>query len=123
MSKILLVGDDWASLERLGAVMEGFGYSIEIILESVDVERAIEADSNISMVVLQENMPVLNGYEVADLLRGNPDVSPSLPIVLFVHEYPPYRKLEGAGISEVLHVDAELHDMQECIIRHMEQYA
>ncbi len=123
MSTILLAGDDWVGLERLGAVMEGYGYGVDMILESVDVEAAVVADSNVRMVVLQEEMPVLNGYEVAEQLRGNPDIPADLPIVLFVRQAPPYQKLEGAGISEVLRVDAELHDMRECIVRHMEQYA
>jgi CheY-like chemotaxis protein len=79
MKRILIVDDKATSRELLRTVLEKYGYTI---IEASDGGEAIEKTraENPDLILLDLQMPVLNGYEVLDELREDPLYS-ALPII------------------------------------------
>jgi len=100
--RILLVEDDDAVAETLNAVLEDDGYEIRRAkdgLQAIGVITEVPFD----LVILDLEMPVMNGYEVCRTLRSDKRWA-TLPIlVLSVHTHP-QDILAGfeAGVSDYM---------------------
>jgi two-component system, OmpR family, alkaline phosphatase synthesis response regulator PhoP len=76
MPTVLLVDDDAAIRDVLGAYLEHAGYGV---LEAADGVRALEQAGKADVVVLDIMLPEIDGYEVAKVLKRD---YPELPILM-----------------------------------------
>lgn len=78
--KVLIVDDDPSNVEVMIRMMRGFGYATATV---ADGEAALEAvgRERPDVVLLDVNMPVLNGFEVCRRLKGDP-ATRLIPVVL-----------------------------------------
>jgi len=79
MKKVLVVDDNPVSRELIREVLEG---PHQLILEAEDGEEALEKvfQEEPDVVLLDIQLPVLDGYEVLRRIRGNPRFS-RLPVI------------------------------------------
>jgi DNA-binding response OmpR family regulator len=67
-ARIVVVDDDPAVLRAVTAVLEAAGYRVEGARDQHEALRAVLADPP-ALVVLDVNMPGLDGWELCDILR------------------------------------------------------
>ena len=67
-ARIVVVDDDPDVLSAVAAVLEAAGYRVEGACDQHEALRAMLADPP-ALVVLDVNMPGLDGWEVCDILR------------------------------------------------------
>jgi DNA-binding response OmpR family regulator len=67
-ARIVVVDDDPAVLRAVAAVLEADGYQVEGARDQGQALRALLADPP-ALVVLDVNMPGLDGWELCDILR------------------------------------------------------
>ena len=74
----LVIDDDDAGREMLSAMLESLGY---IVKNAPDGRAGLDRlDGHIDVVLLDVNMPGMNGFEVASVIRGGPHKN--VPIIL-----------------------------------------
>ena len=77
--KVLVVDDDAEFRFLHSALLEGFGYDVEIASDGVEALALISRGTD--LVVLDAQMPKMDGFEVARLIRQDQAVS-DVPIVM-----------------------------------------
>jgi CheY-like chemotaxis protein len=70
MKRILVAEDRAASRELITTVLESIGYDV---IEAVDGEEALHkaAESPVDLIILDLQMPKLDGFQVISMLRAN----------------------------------------------------
>jgi two-component system chemotaxis response regulator CheY len=85
MKKVLIVDDSETIRQQLGRALSAVGMAVVEATDGVDgLERAFECD-DLSVIVLDINMPRLNGLDVLDRLRENPKTAP-IPVLILTTE-------------------------------------
>lgn len=113
MAKILIAGEDLAAQDQMELAIAAEGY------ETVTATNGLEAhelalSEQPDLVLLEEKMPVFNGFETSLALREDPEISPELPIVLITDEDVDPRKVERYKLTELFpktHGSVHLTDM------------
>ncbi len=83
MSTILIVDDDDDVTALLDSVLTISGYRVEIAVNGIEaVERVKEVRPD--LLILDLNIPFLNGYEVLNIIKANPKTK-SLPVLIMSH--------------------------------------
>ena len=77
--RVLVVDDDAEFRFLHSTLLETFGY--EVAVASDGLEALALVDGRIDLIVLDADMPNMNGFEVARLVRGDPLVA-DIPIVM-----------------------------------------
>jgi DNA-binding response OmpR family regulator len=67
-ARIVVVDDDPAVVRAVAAVLEADGYAVEGVGDQAEALRAVLQDPP-ALVVLDVNMPGLDGWELCDILR------------------------------------------------------
>lgn len=81
MGRILVAEDNPANLELMREILDIQGH--EIIEAHDGSEALLQAEmANPDLILLDVNMPVLNGFEVLERLRANPQLAPIKVIAL-----------------------------------------
>jgi CheY-like chemotaxis protein len=81
MKKILIVDDDLESLKLIGLMLQRRGY--EIVAAHTGNQALAKAETdNPDLVILDVMMPDLDGFQVCERLRSNPDTA-DLPVLMF----------------------------------------
>lgn len=85
MSTILVVDDsDTIRLEVKRALTSG-GFSLLEARDGLEGLAVVTANPDLSLVVLDVNMPVMNGLEMLERMAANPDTK-GIPVVLLTTE-------------------------------------
>jgi len=120
-AKILIVDDDLQVIEMVGMVLHKQGYetvgaqSGAVALEKVASERP-------SLVLLDINMPAMDGYEVCRRLRSTPGTT-EMPVIMFTACDALDDKLAGFGagaddfITKPVHPIELTHRVQAVLLR------
>ena len=122
MAKILLAGEDLAILDTMQAAIEGEGHEVLTAATGLDAYETTLSDEP-DLVFLEMAMPVFNGFETCEMIRQDPDVPATLPIILLTNEDQDVRKLVNVGVSEQfskVHLTVELRDL---LVKHLEDKA
>lgn len=86
MSKIVMVIDDFPMVRKLVEVsLQREGFAVVSFSDGIEAIRAIAAqklDHLPDLVLLDINLPKLNGYEVARYLRSKPEWSQTVIVIL-----------------------------------------
>ena len=80
MTRILIVEDDLHLRVVLRMVLERAGYEVAEAKNGLDGLESIEKEMP-ELVIADMTMPVMNGVELVDRIRSNPETA-SIPIVL-----------------------------------------
>jgi two-component system chemotaxis response regulator CheY len=97
---VLVVDDDLYLTEIITDVLEAEGHTARKAsngLEAIDLIKERKPE----LILLDLMMPVMNGWELADRLRSNPDWA-DIPVVVITANYQPDRKQQIAGAKAVI---------------------
>jgi CheY-like chemotaxis protein len=97
---VLVVDDDLYLTEIISDVLEAEGHTARKAsngLEALDLIKERKPE----IILLDLMMPVMNGWELADHLRSNPDWA-DIPVVVITANYHPDRKQQVAGARAVI---------------------
>lgn len=100
--KILVVDDDVDSLTLIGKMLQRHGYDVATAPSGVQALQKVSGDRP-DLIILDLMMPDMDGYEVCNRLRGNPDTK-SIPIIMFTAKSLVDDKVKGfeAGADDYL---------------------
>lgn len=76
--KLLCVDDDAATRELYRTLLGGYGYDVVAAENGADALQVFNS-CRIDAIVLDHEMPVMNGSEVAAVIKG---INPNVPIVM-----------------------------------------
>ncbi len=82
MKRILVAEDDPASRELMHELLTAEGYQVEMAVDGRDALERLRIGAPPNLVLLDIQMPELNGYEVVRRLRTMPGLE-TLPVVAF----------------------------------------
>ena len=89
MAKTILVVDDSGTVrQQVSMALKQAGFAIVEAADGQEALAAIDSNRAIDMVVCDVNMPVLNGLEMVEQVKRNPD-NKSLPILMLTTEGQP----------------------------------
>jgi two-component system chemotaxis response regulator CheY len=89
MAKTILVVDDSGTVrQQVSMALKQAGFLIVEAADGQEALAAIESNRAIDMVVCDVNMPNLNGLEMVERVKSNPDHK-SLPILMLTTEGQP----------------------------------
>jgi putative two-component system response regulator len=77
--RVLVVDDDAEFRFLHSTLLETFGYQVTVASDGLQALAFV--DSSVDLIVLDADMPNMNGFEVARLVRGDPLVA-DIPIVM-----------------------------------------
>ncbi len=87
-SKVLVVDDSMMVRQQVGATLARAGFSIVEAQDGLDALTKLEVVSEVSLIVLDVNMPNMNGVELLERLRTDARHA-SIPVVMLTTEGQP----------------------------------
>jgi two-component system chemotaxis response regulator CheY len=99
MPKTILVVDDSGTVrQQVSMALKQAGFAIVEAADGQEALAAIESNRAIDMVVCDVNMPILNGLEMVEKVKQNPEHK-ALPILMLTTEGQPsmIRRAKEAG--------------------------
>lgn len=84
----MIVDDSLVVRQQLKSVLRGAGFATLEAVDGVDALKQIETEENLNLIVLDLNMPNMNGLEFLEALRKIP-AHKSLPVVMLTTEAHP----------------------------------
>ncbi len=112
---VLLVEDDFKQAQLIKAQLEKYNLQVVYAKNGVDAIQQIMHNNSLSMILMDINMPVLNGLETAREIRKNNIHIPIVAITGFSTEYTQHdaiqlgfndyfvKPLTTTGISRIIH--------------------
>lgn len=97
---VLVVDDDLYLGEIISDVLEAEGHHTRRAGNGLEALEQIRAEMP-QLILLDLMMPVMNGWELADTLRANPEWS-NIPIVIITANYHADRKQQVLGAKAVI---------------------
>jgi len=106
--RILVVEDHESLLSAIQDILEAEGYTV---YTAIDGEKALEIiqDKLPDVIVLDMNMPVMNGYEVIGRMKTNPLLA-QIPVVILSGFPVDSRKLDEMGTKRIPVMSKPLDD-------------
>lgn len=95
--KILIVDDEQQNVKLLSSLVSAIGYDIEIAYngkEAIEKSKAVKPD----LILLDIMMPEMDGYEVCDLIKTDPDTS-NTPVIMITALTDRDSKLKGLNVG------------------------
>lgn len=98
MATILIATMDSGVYDILSAEVEGEGHDV---LWATDGKDAIDltVERRPVTVFLEPELPIFSGFEVAEILRGDPDVPRDLPLLVLCDEPIEPHRFERSGFT------------------------
>lgn len=99
--RILIVDDDWTNREMLRAYLKRAGYQVE---EANSGEQALAqvAKRAPALIMLDVQMPLMDGYETCRRLKQDPATSEIPVLMITAHEDGDSDRARAAGASDVV---------------------
>lgn len=116
MAIIVVAGRDAAVIEFVSAMIEGLGHKAVLVESAPDVVNEV-IEHQAAAAVLDEVMETYDGYEVAAMLRAEPEVDDAFPILLLVTLGVDRRKLDRAGVTECFIKDRESGEFADLLMK------
>jgi len=116
MAIIVVAGQDAASNRLVSATIEGLGHKAVIVESAMDVVDEV-LEHAAAAAVLDEVMETFDGYEVAAMLRAEPEVADAFPILILAAQEVDSRKLDTAGVTECFVKDRESGEFADLLVK------
>lgn len=81
MGVVLLASADSAMVRLFSASIEAHGHRVHVCTDGLDATRDAQTLQP-DLVLLDASLPVFDGYAACEVLRNDPEVSPTLPIFI-----------------------------------------
>ena len=81
MTRVLLAEDDTSISEPLSRALRREGYQVEVAENGARALERMRAADSLGLVLLDLMMPVMSGWEVLDILRGDERLN-AIPVVV-----------------------------------------
>ncbi|TCC90214.1 hybrid sensor histidine kinase/response regulator [Pedobacter frigiditerrae] len=99
--KILIVDDNENNLLSIEVALEGGGYSFSRALSGREALRVLLHDQDFSLILLDVKMPIMDGYETAELIYER-DSLKDIPIIFITaHDYEEAAMFKGYSAGAV----------------------
>ncbi|NIA13258.1 MAG: response regulator [Nitrospiraceae bacterium] len=118
MAIIVIAGEDGAALGILETELEALEHDVVWATNGQDAYEAVLAGPA-AMAFLDISMPVFNGLETCSMLRGDPDVPDTMPIILLTSPDSEARAAERAGATGELRKAHEAWELQELLSQYL----
>ena len=116
MATVLIVGEDIGHVDFMETMVEGLGYEVVTVYESIDALDVVLGQP-FSLVMLDEKMSGLTGYELCSVLRGDPEIDNDLPILMFDKGFLDDDKVKSSGVTETILPELDPGIMTEILVR------
>ena len=116
MGIIVVAGQDAASIHLVSATIEGLGHKAVLVESAADVVNEV-IEHQAAAAVLDEVMETFDGYEIAAMLRAEPEVADAFPILLLVTLDVDRRKLDQAGVTECFIKNRQSGEFADLLIK------
>ncbi len=116
MATILVATIDSQAFDSLSSEIMGEGHEV---LWAGDGQEACDLAPDAELVFLDASLPIFDGYEVAALLRGDPEVPRDLPILLFSDDAAEPHQFERAGFTGQFRKSHSYCDVRELLSTHL----
>lgn len=113
MACIVVASEDMASIEMLMAVLSTEGHEVVEAINGQDAYEEVLARET-SLVFVSARLSVFNGYETCAMIREDPDIPETLPVIFIEPPEVERHQFERVGATDVLgehYVTTELTDM------------
>lgn len=71
------------------------------------------------LVFLEKSMPVFDGFETCEMIRNDPGIAPELPLILVTGDKVDAKRVERAGISEVVAESELTLRIRDLLVEHL----
>ena len=116
MAIIVVAGQDAASIRLVSATIEGLGHKAVVVDSAMNVvDEVLEHEA--AAAVLDEVMETFDGYEVAAMLRTEPEVADAFPILILAAQEVDIRKLDNAGVTECFVKDRQSAEFADLLLK------
>lgn len=116
MASIVVAGQDAACIDLVSAIIEGLGHKIVFVESAADVVGEV-IERGAAMAVLDERMETFDGFEVAAMLRADPEIVDTFPILLLVALEVDSRKLDQAGVTETFVKNRDSVEFEDLLLK------
>lgn len=116
MATILVATIDSQAFDSLSSEIMGEGHEV---LWAGDGKEACDLATGAELVFLDGSLPIFDGYEVASLLRGDPDIPRDLPILLLADEAAEPHQFERSGFTGQFRKSHSYCDVRELLSSHL----
>jgi len=111
---VLLVEDDFKQAQLIKVLLEKYNLQVVYAKNGADAIQLIRQNNSLSMILMDINMPVLNGLETTREIRKNNIYIPIIAITGFSNEYTQHdviqlgfndyfvKPLTSSGISKII---------------------
>ncbi len=119
--KILIVEDNSTNAILLERILGNLKFETKIA-ENGQAGFEIALDYQPDLVLMDINMPILNGYESSKLIRSSNKLSNKVPIfaVTAEHEDEVKNKLREAGMNEYIPKPINISDLEEYLLKYLQ---
>ncbi len=118
MAKILLATSDTGLYDILAAEITGEGYALLWAVDGQDAYEQCLAEQP-DLMLLDVNTTVFNGFEVCEMLRGDPDVPERLPVLLLTDDEVNPRTLEKLAASACFPKNHLAQELTDALVKHL----
>lgn len=118
MATILISTEDLHVAEQLKTTVDGLGHTALHVLTTENVSEDVVLN-RVDLVLATLNTVPFDGFAVSMMLRGDPDVPDGLPIVLVTETAVDPRRVEKAGLSDVIEGELDTAYLNEVLVRHL----
>lgn len=87
-SKVLIVDDSMMVRQQVGSTLTKAGFTIVEAQDGLDALSKLEVNPDVTLIVLDVNMPNMNGVEFLEKLRAD-GKHPGVPVVMLTTEGQP----------------------------------
>lgn len=112
MATILVATIDSQAFDSLSSEILGEGHEV---LWAGDGKEACDLAPGAELIFLDASLPIFDGYEVATLLRGDPDLPRDLPILLLSDDAAEPHQFERAGFTGQFRKSHSYCDVRELL--------
>lgn len=111
--KIIAADDDEMSLEMLGTILVSQGVDCTQVINGREAMEALESNPEVDILLLDLQMPVMDGFEVIAQCKGNPYLS-DIPIIVLAADHNEKLKALKLGADDFI---AKPYDLEELELR------
>lgn len=116
MAIIVIASLDGEAVTTLSNELEAEGHKVRW---AGDGQEACEMAVGAALVFLERELPVFSGFEVAAILRGDPDIPRELPILLLDDDAVDPHVFDHSGFTGQFRKSHSYHEVRELVSVHL----